>query len=294
MAIPKEVLAKIRRIQISTAKKATEVFAGEYKSIFKGRGLEFVEVREYVPGDDIRSIDWNVTARMRRPFIKRFIEERELTIMLLLDLSRSNDFGTVNRLKRELAAEVCAVLGASATKNNDKVGSIIFTDRIENYIPPRKGTRHVFKVIREALYHRPEGKGTDIPMCLEYLERVTNKSVIAFLISDLYSGGLKKPLSIASKKHDIVAVHITDPRDFFMPDAGVIRLRDAETGRQVLLDTSDPSVRKEYGIRAEALEASRKKLFYSLGIDRVVLSTAEPYEKALVRFFRTRKTRIGR
>jgi uncharacterized protein (DUF58 family) len=292
--IPKEILQKIRRIQITTAKKATEVFAGEYKSIFKGRGLEFEEVREYLPGDEIRSIDWNVTARMGRPFIKKFVEERELTIMLLLDISRSNSFGSVNSLKRDLATEVCAVLAASATRNNDKVGLIIFTDRVECHIPPRKGTKHVFKVIREALYFDPKGVGTDIPLSLEYLERVTNKSTITFLISDFYEDNLKKPLSIASKRHDLVAINITDPREREMPDVGVIRLNDAETGKSYLLDTSDSSVREKYKKEALKREEERKKLFYSVKIDHVNIDTSSSYEAALVTFFNKRKLKRNR
>ncbi|MDP8298484.1 MAG: DUF58 domain-containing protein [Candidatus Tantalella remota] len=292
--IPKDILHKIRRIQITTAKKATDIFAGEYKSVFKGRGLEFEEVREYLPGDEIRSIDWNVTARMGRPFIKKHIEERELTIMFLLDLSRSNCFGTVNNLKRDLAAEVCAVLAASATKNNDKVGLIAFTDKIEVFLPPRKGTSHVFKVIREALYCKPEGKGTDIPMCLEYMERVVKKSTVTFLISDFYATGLRKPLSIASKHHDVVAVHVRDPRDTVMPDVGVIKLDDSESGKSYMLDTSNASVREGYEKNALEKEEKRKKFFYSVNIDRVVINTAEPYEGALISFFTKRKMRKGR
>ena len=292
--IPIEILQKIRRIQITTAKKATDVFAGEYKSVFKGRGLEFEEVREYLPGDEIRSIDWNVTARMGRPFIKKHIEERELTIMFLLDASRSNCFGTVNRLKRDLAAEVCAVLAASATKNNDKVGLIVFTDRIETYVPPRKGTRHVFKVIREALYFKPKGIGTDIPLCLEYLDRVMTKSAVTFIISDFYAPGIKKSLAIAGKRHDVVAVHVSDPRDMEMPDVGVVRLDDAETGKSYRLDTSDRSVREEYRRKALEKAEQRKKIFYSVNIDKVAVSTDRPYEESLIEFFQRRKMRRGR
>ncbi len=292
--IPKEILHKIRRIQITTAKKATDVFAGEYHSVFKGRGLEFHEVREYIPGDAVRSIDWNVTARMGRPFIKKHIEERELTIMFLLDASRSNCFGTVNALKKDLAAEVCAVLAAAATKNNDKVGLIVFTDKVESFLPPRKGTSHVFKVIREVLYHQPEGRGTDIAMCLKYMDKVLKKRTVTFLISDFYDEDLEKPLSIASKRHDIVAVHVTDPRDTVMPDVGVVRLDDAETGKSCFLNTSNRLVREEYTERALRLSEERKKLFYSVGIDRVVIDTAEPYEAALIGFFERRKMRRNR
>ena len=292
--IPKDVLAKIRRIQITTAKKATDSFAGEYKSIFKGRGMEFVEVREYQPGDDIRSIDWNVTARMGRPFIKKFVEERELTVMLLLDVSRSSSFGTVNRLKRELATEVCAVMGAAATKNNDKVGLIIFTDKVEFFLPARKGSNHVFRVIREAYCHKPKGHGTDIPGCIQFLNRTVTKSSVVFLISDFYAPDLKRPLSVASKKHDIVAVQVNDPRDFEMPNVGVVKLDDAESGESYMVDTSSPTVRREYNSKALKKEEARKKLFYSVGMDRVVVNTAEPYEDALIQFFQKRQMRMGK
>lgn len=287
--IPIHILKKIKRIQVTTAKKATDIFAGEYKSIFKGKGLEFQEVREYMPGDEIRSIDWNVTARMGSPFIKKHIEERELTIMFLLDLSRSNSFGTVNAIKRDLAAEVAAVLAASATKNNDKVGLIIFTDRIESFIPPRKGTSHVFRIIREALYHEPKGKGTDIAGCLEYMNKVIKKSTVTFLISDFYADNLKKPLSVSNKKHDLVAVHITDPMDINMPNVGVVKLEAAETGKSYFIDTSSAAIREKYNADALKRNEERKKLFYSVSMDRVEISTAEPYEEALIKFFKGRK-----
>jgi uncharacterized protein (DUF58 family) len=289
--IPIEILQKIKRIQITTAKKATDVFAGEYKSAFKGRGLEFVEVRDYLPGDEIRSIDWNVTARMGKPFIKKFIEERELTIMFLLDLSRSNAFGTAGRLKRELAAEVCAVLAAAATKNKDKVGLLGFTDRIEVFVPPRKGKSHVFKVIREALYFKPEGKGTDIPKGLQYLDRVVRKSCVTFLISDFYAEDIKQALSIASKRHDLVAVHVSDPRDTEMPDVGVVELEDAESGRRYLVNTSDPFVREQYRLASEEKAQERKKLFYAVNIDTMHVRTDQPYEEAMIGFFTRRKMR---
>ncbi len=289
--IPPQVLRKIKRIQITTARKATELFAGEYKSVFKGRGMEFEEVREYMPGDEIRSIDWNVTARTGRPFIKKMVEERELTIMLLLDASKSNLFGTVNSLKRDLAAEVCAVLAAAAAKNNDKVGLMVFTDKVECFVPPRKGTKHVFKVIREALYFKPKGTGTDIAGCLRYLQRVTKKSTITFIISDFYAENLKKPLSIATKRHDIIAVHVADPRDTELPNVGIVRLRDPETGENFVLDTSNRSIRDSYREKALKKDEERKKLFYSVKVDRVLVNTAEPYEQALVNFFGMRKMR---
>ncbi len=292
--IPKEILKKIRRMQITTTKKATELFAGEYKSIFKGRGLEFEEVREYIHGDEIRSIDWNVTARMGRPFIKKYVEERELTLMLILDLSGSNYFGTVNLLKRSLAAEVSAVLAAVAAKNNDKVGLIVFTDRIEIFLPPRKGTKHVFRVIREALYAKPQGSGTDITACLKYLDRVVRKRVIAFLISDFYDDNIKKALAVANKRHDLVAVHISDPREEYMPDMGIAEFYDPETGTVVLADTSDGAFRRDFEERAAVKKSQREKLFQSVGVDSISISTGAAYENALAEFFKKRKSKRAR
>jgi uncharacterized protein (DUF58 family) len=290
--IPKEVLQKIRRIQITTSRMVTDVFAGHYHSVFKGQGMEFEEVREYQPGDEIRSIDWNVTARTGRPFIKKFMEERELTIMLLLDMSRSTYFGSVNKLKRHLSAELCSLLAMSAIKNNDKVGLIAFTDRIEKFVPPRKGLSHVLRIIREALYFEPEGKGTDIPIALEYLGRVTNRSTVTFILSDFYDNDYKTPLSIAGRRHDIVALSITDPREMELPDIGIISLEDPETGKSLLLDTSNSSVRKEYRINSLKLLGERQQLLRSINIDHIDLLTDVPYAQELYKFFRMRERRI--
>jgi uncharacterized protein (DUF58 family) len=290
-SIPDDIFKKIRRVQITTARLVSDVFAGEYKSVFKGRGMEFCEVREYQIGDDLRSIDWNVTARAGKPFVKRFVEERELTVMFLFDASASCDFGTVQKTKREIAAEVASVLAASATRNNDKVGLIIFTDKIEEFIPPKKGIRHVGRIIRELLYYEPEGKGTDIPLCLEYLNKVIPKSTVSFLVSDFYATGLKKPLAIACKKHDLVAMTVTDPRDLEMPDSGLVRLTAAETGKTYLVDSSSPDIRQEYKERNAAQAIERKKLFYSVNVDSIDISTASPYTESLIKFFKTRKTR---
>jgi uncharacterized protein (DUF58 family) len=290
--IPKEVLQKIRRIQITTSRMVTDVFAGHYHSVFKGQGMEFEEVREYQPGDEIRSIDWNVTARTGRPFIKKFMEERELTIMLLLDMSRSTYFGSVNKLKRHLSAELCSLLAMSAIKNNDKVGLIAFTDRIEKFVPPRKGLSHVLRIIREALYFEPEGKGTDIPIALEYLGRVTNRSTVTFILSDFYDNDYKTPLSIAGRRHDIVALSITDPREMELPDIGIISLEDPETGKSFLLDTSNSSVRKEYRINSLKLLGERQQLLRSINIDHIDLLTDVPYAQELYKFFRMRERRI--
>lgn len=290
--IPKEILKDIRRIQITTSRMVTDVFAGHYHSVFKGKGMEFDEVREYQPGDDIRSIDWNVTARTGQPFIKKFVEERELTIMLLLDMSGSSYFGTVNKLKEQLAAELCSLLAMSAIKNNDRVGLIAFTDRIEIFVPPRKGLSHVLRIIRDALYFDPEGKGTDIAGALEYLSKVTTRSTVTFVISDFHAEDYSRPLSIANRRHDIVALSITDPREIDLPDAGIISLEDAETGKGFLIDTSSPSVRKKYHINALRMMDEREELFRSTKVDHIDIRTDVPYTRELYRFFRMRERRM--
>jgi len=270
----------------------TDIFAGHYHSVFKGRGMEFEEVREYFPGDDIRSIDWNVTARMGHPFIKKFMEERELTIMFLLDLSASSSFGTVNKLKSQLAAELCSVLAMSAIKNNDKVGLIAFTDRIEKVVPPGKGLSHVLRIIREALYFRPEGTGTDIPGALDYLRRTTRRSTITFIISDFFASDFRRQLSVANRRHDIIAVSVTDPRETELPDVGIIQLQDAETGKEFFVDTSSASVRNEYKERAAGLFTERQKLFQAINVDHLDIRTDIPYTRELFRFFRMRERRM--
>jgi len=226
-----EILKTIRRIEITTGRLVTEVFAGQYESVFKGRGMEFSEVREYQPGDDVRLIDWNVTARFGHPYIKKFVEERELTVMLLVDRSASGMFGTARRMKAEIAAEVCAVLAFSAMKNNDKVGLILFTDSIEKYIPPKKGRTHALRIIREALYGKPRGTGTDISAALKYLNDVVKKKCIVFVISDFIDRDYEKMLRITNKRHDMIAVEIADPGESRMPPAGLVSLQDAETGK---------------------------------------------------------------
>ncbi|MBI4849777.1 MAG: DUF58 domain-containing protein [Nitrospirae bacterium] len=290
--IPKEILQRIRRIQITTSRMVTDVFAGQYHSVFKGRGMEFEEVREYQPGDDIRSIDWNVTARMGHPFIKKFMEERELTIMLLLDMSGSSFFGTVNKLKRHLSAELCSLLAISAVKNNDKVGLIIFSDKIEKFVPPMKGLSHVLRIIREALYYEPEEKGTNITAALEYLNRVITRRTISFVISDFYAKDYKMSLSTANKRHDVVAISVTDPREIDLPDVGIVSLEDAETGETVMLDTSSFALRNEYHANAIKMFEERKKLLRSINVDHIDIRTDVPYDRELYRFFRMRERRI--
>jgi uncharacterized protein (DUF58 family) len=289
--IPKETLKKIRRIQITTSRMVTDVFAGHYHSVFKGQGMEFEEVREYQPGDDIRSIDWNVTARTGHPFVKKFREERELTIMLLLDMSASSYFGTVNKLKSQVAAELCSVLAMSAIKNNDKVGLIAFTDKIEKFVPPRKGLSHVMRIIREAIFFRPEGRGTDIPAALEYLNRITSRRTVTFFISDFFAEDYKRPLAVANKRHDIIAVSVTDPREIDMPDIGIVNLEDAETGRSFLIDTSSFAVRKKYHSDAVSMHAQRDQVFRSVNVDHINIRTDEPYTGALYKFFKMRERR---
>jgi uncharacterized protein (DUF58 family) len=290
--LPREVLKKIRRIEITTSKLATDFLSGQYESVFKGRGIEFDEVRDYQPGDEIRSIDWNVTARMGTPFVKKFVEERQLTVMLVLDASSSSGFGTAKRFKKELAAEVCAVLAFAAIQNNDRVGLIIFTDRVEKFVPPRKGPHHVLRVVREALSFHPKGKGTDIAGALRYLDGVVTRRAVTFVISDFFAKDFKKPLSIANKKHDIIAVTITDPREAELPNAGIIELTDAETGRPYLIDTSSAKVRRTYSDKSAALRGERKSLFGSVGVDHVDISTDKPYVEEFIKFFRMRKRRI--
>jgi len=289
--IPKEILKKVRRIEITTRSLVNDVFSGEYHSVFKGRGMEFSEVREYQIGDDIRTIDWNVTARSGHPYVKVFEEERELTIMLMVDVSSSGEFGSYEQMKGEIAVEICALLAFSAIKNNDKVGLIIFTDKIEKFIPPRKGKSHVLRLLRELLYFKPENKNTDVGLALEYLSRVAKRRSVAFLISDFISGDFEKELRIVKQKHDVVAVNIIDPRELSLPDIGYIELEDAETGDQILLNTSDYKIRNNFGeISSKALQ-DRKRMFKSMDVDSVYIDTSRPYIEPLVKFFRMRAKR---
>jgi len=290
--IPKEVLKNIRRIQITTSRMVTDVFAGQYQSVFKGKGMEFDEVREYQPGDEIRSIDWNVTARMGSPYIKKFVEERELTVMLILDMSPSSFFGTRNQLKMQLAAEVCSVLALAAIKNNDKVGFIAFTEGIEKFIPARKGLRHVLRIISEALYYKPKGKNTDIVAALEYLNRVTTRKTVTFIISDFYAPDFKNMLAVSNKRHDIVAITVTDPREIELVDVGIVKLEDLESGRTFTVDTSDPVLRKQYTRDAKQRQEERQMLFRSINVDTIDVMTDMPYAQSLFRFFKIRERRL--
>ncbi|HNS72808.1 MAG TPA: DUF58 domain-containing protein [bacterium] len=289
--IPKEILKKVKRIEIQTRGLVNDVFSGEYHSVFKGRGMEFSEVREYLPGDDIRTIDWNVTARMGHPFVKIFEEERELTVMLVVDVSSSSAFGTVSQMKSEIAAEICALLAFSAIKNNDKVGLIIFSEGIEKFVAPKKGKSHVLRVIREVLFHQPQGSRTDIGQALEYLSKVSRRRSVVFLISDFLSSGYEKALQIANKRHDIVAISLTDPRELELPDVGFIELEDAETGETWLLDTADEGTRRAFSKRAQQGRGGRQKLFRSMNVDQVEINTRASYVEPLIRFFKMRAKR---
>ncbi|NOZ56067.1 MAG: DUF58 domain-containing protein [Calditrichaeota bacterium] len=295
--VPKEILKKVRQIEISTRGLVNDVFSGEYHSVFKGRGMEFAEVREYQIGDDIRTIDWNVTARMGHPYVKVFEEERELTVMLLVDASGTEEFGALGPFKVDIAAEICALLALSAIKNNDKVGLIIFTDRIEKFVPPKKGKSHVLRVIREVLYHEPEGRGTDPRAALEYLGRVTRRRAVVFFLSDFLGEPYENPefrkaLKIANRRHDLVAFSLTDPREVDLPNVGLVELEDLETGETVLVDTTDELFRREFGEVASQAVEERNRMFRTLGVDHVALRTDQSYVQPLVRFFRMRAKRL--
>jgi len=289
--IPQEVMQKIRRIHIRTRRMVNEILAGQYESVFKGQGMEFREVRSYVPGDDIRSIDWNVTARTGEPHVKVMAEEREMTVMLVVDMSGSGRFGSVSRFKNELAAELCAVLAASAIKNNDKVGLVIFTDDVELYVPPKKGSRHVLRVIREVLYFTPRGIGTDIGKALGYLNSVIHRKAVVFLVSDFMAEGFETALRVAARRHDVIAITISDPRESVLPDIGRISVRDAETGREVLVNTSDPRVRQAYEQEGERRVARRDEILRRNRVDVMHATTDKPYVEEIYRFFKMRERR---
>jgi uncharacterized protein (DUF58 family) len=321
--IPREILKKIRQIEIRTNRIVTETLAGQYHSVFKGQGMNFDEVREYQPGDDVRAIDWNVTARMNHPFIKKFVEERELTLMLVVDVSGSGLFGSRDQSKRELAAEIASVLAFSAIRNNDKVGLILFTDEVEKFIPPRKGRGHVLRVIREVLFYEPKRRGTDLKAALEFLIRVQSHKAVTVVVSDFLecddtsslssrrpvasqqsadmsahskstgplSRGLQTALRQTNRKHDVVAVQITDRFELELPALGRLILEDAETGEVVELNTGNASSRDAFALRQEKHLGELARQFRSSGIDSIQLRTDQPYGAALGKFFETREKR---
>ena len=289
--IASEILRKVRRIEITTRGLVNEVFSGEYHSVFQGRGMNFAEVREYQYGDDIRSIDWNVTARTGTPFVKVFEEERELTVMLVVDVSASGNFGTRMRMKSDVAVEICALLAFSAIKNNDKVGLILFSDRIEKFVPPRKGRRHVLRVLRELLYHRPDRSGTDIRMVLEYLTRVTRRRAVVFLVSDFLAGGFGRALTIAGRRHDTIAVRVRDRRETELPPIGLVEFEDAETGERFVVNTSDRSFRDAFRRDRAAAEEELARTLRHGKVDLIDVRVDRPYVKPLMRFFKERERR---
>jgi len=290
--LPEEIAKKVKGIELRTKRVVNDVFSGEYHSVFKGRGIEFAEVREYGIGDDVRFIDWNVTARMGTPFIKTFDEERELTVMLVVDASSSGQFGTRGTLKEELAAEVSAVLAFSAIRNNDRVGLVIFTDRIECYIPPQKGKKHVLRVIREILYFKPEGRNTNISLAIEHVNAILKRKTIVFLISDFFDTGYERALRVTGNKHDLIAVRIRDEREDVLSDSGLVVFEDAETGEIVYVDTSSRTLRKRYWELRQQRYRALHDLFQRCGVDEIVLSTGTPYEDELNRFFKRRLRRF--
>ncbi|MBF0570275.1 MAG: DUF58 domain-containing protein [Candidatus Omnitrophica bacterium] len=297
--IPKDILEKILRIDITTNRLVTDVFAGAYHSIFKGRGMEFDEVREYQPGDDVRAIDWNVTARTGFPHIKKYVEERELTVMILVDASASMQFASTNQMKNKLAAEIAAVLAFAAIRNNDKVGLLMFTDEPELFIPPKKGKIHVLRVIREILYFKPKGKATNLPKVLEFLTKVLRRRSTVFIISDFLAPNadyvsIRKSIRIANQHHDLIAITLTDPREINLPDCALVELVDAESGAKMIVDTSNERLRRDYHKNAMGMIKDRSRLFDTIGIDHIDISTDVPYTKALVSFFAQRRHRLAR
>ena len=286
--LPEEIAKKVKGIELRTKHLVNDVFSGEYHSVFKGRGIEFAEVRGYDISDDVRFIDWNVTARMGEPYIKTFDEERELTVMLLVDASGSGLFASRGTLKEELAAEVSAVLAFSAIKNNDRVGLLIFTDQIEIYIPPQKGKKHVLRVIREILFFKPQGKRTDITMAIKHVNNILRRKAIVFLISDFMDSGFEPALSVTARKHDLIAIKIMDEREEVLSDSGVIALEDAETGDVCYVDTSSKILRKRYWIYMQQRQRELSELFNRTGLDQILLRTGQAYENELIRFFKKR------
>ncbi len=294
MTVPPEVLKQVKLIELRTRGLVNSLFTGEYHSVFKGQGMEFAEVREYLPGDEVRQIDWNVTARMRRPFVKRYVEERELTVVLAVDLSGSERFGTVRRFKSEAATELGAVLAMSAVRNNDRVGTVLFTDRVELVVPPRKGRRHVLRIVRDLLAFQPVGRGTDLAGAIEYLNRLLSHHAIVFLISDFQAGGIEQPLKHLARQHDVVAVTVEDPSERTLPDVGPVRLIDPESGSTIVVDTSRPAVRSRYEQMVAEERTARRQLLRRLAIDEVAIRTDAGVVEPLLAFFRARATRLHR
>ncbi len=303
--ITKQILKKVRQVEIRSRRFVTDSMVGAYHSVFKGQGMDFEEVREYAPGDDVRDIDWNVTAKMDRPFVKKYREERELTIMLCVDLSASGDFGSVEQSKRELAAELASVLAFSATRNSDKVGLLLFTDQVEKVIFPKKGRQHVLRVIRDILFYEPHNRGTDIPMALRYLNKILRRRAVTFLLSDFITeeslawirpttgrkDELYKTIQMTNKRHDLICIDLSDPREFELPNVGIVTLEDSETGEMVEIDTANSQLRNLYRHQNAKRHESLRKGLRSSGVDHFSVSTSEPYITALREFFTKRERR---
>lgn len=291
--IPKEIFSHVRQIEIKTGKLVNEIFAGQYSSVFKGRGMEFSEVREYQLGDDIRSIDWNVTARMGHPFVKRFVEERELTVLLVVDMSASQRFGTSSKFKMNIAAELASIIAFSAIKNNDKVGMLIFTNHVEKYITPKKGTQHILRMIREILYFKPSEKTTNMKAALEYLNDVVKRKAVVFLISDFECSGYERMLRITGKRHDLVSLVVRDPRERTLPESlGIMHVKDNETGEQIAVDTRDATFQKFWKQRTIEKHNALESLFKKSGLDYVYISTDASYVEPLIKFFKYRERKF--
>jgi uncharacterized protein (DUF58 family) len=289
--IPKELLKKVRQIQIRTSRTVNDVLAGQYHSAFRGRGMEFEEVCPYQIGDDVRLIDWNVSARYGEPFIKKFREDRELTVMLVVDVSASGLFGSGKQFKLDVATELCAVLAFSAIRSNDKVGLILFTDEVEKYVPAKKGTKHVLRIIRELLFHQPRGRGTNITEALNFLNRVTRRKSVCFLVSDFMDRNFEPALRIASRRQDLIPVTITDPRELELPNVGFIELDDPETGERAIVDTASRSLRRRYAAQMRELSATREAMFRKMDTPTIDVRTDQSYVEPLVRFFHKRERR---
>lgn len=291
MTASTELLRKVRKIEIRTRGLVNQIFSGEYHSVFKGRGMAFSEVREYQPGDDVRLIDWNVSARFNHPYVKIFEEERELTVMLVVDVSASGEFGTVEQMKKDIAVELCAVLAFSAIQNNDKVGLILFSDRVEKFVPPKKGRKHILRIIRELLDFKPAGRRTNIADGIRYLISAIKKRSIAFLISDFLNDGYDDALKVASRKHDLVAIHLYDPREAELPSVGLMRVRDAESGEAAWIDTSDFRARQSYAQWWKDRNQRRQRLFRLSGVDQIDIRIDQSFIHPLVSFFKVREKR---
>jgi len=289
--VSRELLRKVRLLELRTRLQVHDVFSGRYHSVFRGQGMDFDEVRQYSPGDDVRNIDWNVSARMGHPYVKIYREERELSIMLLVDVSASGEFGTVHSRKREVAAELSALLALCALTNNDKVGLLLFTDRVEHFVAPKKGQRHVLRLIRDVLVFRPVSRGTSVAASLEYTLHALRKRSVLFLISDFADEGYQKAIRVAGRKHDLIAIELYDPRERELTPAGLVPLRDPETGELVWIDTSSRAFRKRFELNAARQAEGRDAFFKSISVDRIELPVDQPYLMALIKFFRMRERR---